>query len=117
MSGWSDEIQTCVDTEIDLVNTAGLLLLQHIRFMLIVQELDNRHPRIAIVDIVSKSRCINNGQTDFAMSVICHSTYTINVRTFEELLLELSLRDFNLDGLVDLLCMSALVVRVILDRR
>lgn len=51
------------------------------------------------------------------MSVICHSTYTINVRTFEELLLELSLRDFNLDGLVDLLCMSALVVRVILDRR
>ena len=37
--------------------------------------------------------------------------------TLEELLLELSLRDFNLDGLVDLLCMSALVVRVILDRR
>jgi hypothetical protein len=35
--------------------------------------------------------------------------------TFEELLLQLSFCDFDLDGLVNLLCMSALVVCVVLD--
>jgi len=37
--------------------------------------------------------------------------------TFEELLLKFSLGDFNLNRLVDLLSMSALVVRIVLDRR
>jgi len=37
--------------------------------------------------------------------------------TFEELLLKLSLCDLNLNGLVDLLSMSALVVRIVLDCR
>ena len=37
--------------------------------------------------------------------------------TFEELLLKLSLGDFNLNGLVDLLSMSALVIRIVLDCR
>jgi hypothetical protein len=37
------------------------------------------------------------------------------MRTLEELLLELGLRDFNLDGLVNLLVMSAFVVGIVLD--
>lgn len=38
-------------------------------------------------------------------------------RTFEELLLELRLCDLDLDGLVDLLVVAALVVCVVFDRR
>jgi hypothetical protein len=39
------------------------------------------------------------------------------VRTFEKLLLKLSLGDLNLNGLVDLLCVSTLVVGIVLDSR
>ena len=38
-------------------------------------------------------------------------------RTLEELLLELSLCDFDLDGLVDLLLVAPLVVGIVLDGR
>jgi hypothetical protein len=47
--------------KVDFVNSAWLLLLQHIRLMLIVQKLDNWHPGIPIVDIVTKARGINDG--------------------------------------------------------
>lgn len=39
-----------------------------------------------------------------------------SMHTFEELLLELGLGDFDFNGLVDLLCVSALVVGVVFDR-
>ena len=64
MSGGSDEVQAGVDTEVDFINTAGLLLLQHIRLMLIIQKLDNWHPGIAVVDIVAKARSIDDGEAD-----------------------------------------------------
>ena len=64
MSGWSDEVQACVDTEIDFIYTAGLLLLQHIRLMLIIQKFDDWHPGITVVDIVAKARGIDNGEAD-----------------------------------------------------
>lgn len=40
---------------------------------------------------------------------------TWEARTLEELLLELGLGDFNLDSLVDLLLVAALVVGIVLD--
>lgn len=64
MAGWSDEVQAGVNTEIDLVDTLWLLLLQHVGFMLIIQELNNWHPGVAVVDIVSETRGINNSQAD-----------------------------------------------------
>ena len=64
MSGGADEVQAGVNTEIDLVYSAGLLLLQHIRLMLVIQELDNWHPGVAVVDIVAEARGVNNGQAD-----------------------------------------------------
>ena len=64
MSGGSDEVEAGVDTHIDLVRTTGLLLLEHVRFMLVVEELDNGLPRIAVVDIVSEARGINDGQAN-----------------------------------------------------
>jgi hypothetical protein len=39
----------------------------------------------------------------------------LSARTFEKFLLQLSLCDFDLDGLVNLLCVSALVVCVVFD--
>lgn len=64
VSGWSDEVQAGVNTEIDFVDTLWLLLLQHVGFMLVIQELDNWHPGIAVVDIVSETWRINNSQAD-----------------------------------------------------
>jgi hypothetical protein len=40
----ADEVQACVYTEINLLGTARLLLLEHVALMLVVQELDDRLP-------------------------------------------------------------------------
>jgi hypothetical protein len=44
MSTWSDKVKACVDTEIDLIGTPWLLLLQHVGFVLVVEEFDDGHP-------------------------------------------------------------------------
>lgn len=67
MSGGSDEVEAGMNTHIDLVRTTGLLFLQHVRLMLVVEEFDDGLPRIAVVDVVSKARGINNSQTDYDM--------------------------------------------------
>lgn len=64
VSGGSDEVQACVDTHVNLVGSAGLLLLKHIGLMLVVQEFNDRLPRITVVHVVSESRGINNGKAD-----------------------------------------------------
>jgi hypothetical protein len=64
VSGRSDKVQAGVNTEINLINTTRLLLLQHIGFMLVIQELDNWHPGIAVVDIVAEARSIDDRETD-----------------------------------------------------
>lgn len=64
MAGRSDEVETGVDTEVDLVRTTRLLFLQHVGFMLIVEEFDDGHPGVAIVHVVTEARCINDGQAD-----------------------------------------------------
>lgn len=60
----TDEVETGVHTQIDLVRTAGLLLLKHVGLVLVIQELDDGLPRVTVVDIVAKSRGINDRQTD-----------------------------------------------------
>ena len=64
MAGRADEVQAGMDTEINLVLSARLLLLQHVGLMLVIQELDDRHPRIAVVDVVAEAGGIDNGQSD-----------------------------------------------------
>lgn len=51
------------------------------------------------------------------LSCKSHTSFRQLALTLEELLLELGLGDFNLDRLVDLLLVSALVVGVVLDGR
>lgn len=64
VTGGSDKIQTGMHTHIDLICAAGLLLLQHVGLMLIVEELNDGLPGIAVVDVVSESGGIDDGQAN-----------------------------------------------------
>lgn len=44
VAGRSDEVQAGVDTEIDLLRTTRLLLLEHVGLVLVVQEFDDWLP-------------------------------------------------------------------------
>lgn len=70
MPSGPNEVQAAVDTHVDLVLTTGLLLLQHVRLVLVIEELDDGLPGITVVDIVSESRGINNSQTDYTRNVL-----------------------------------------------
>lgn len=65
VSGGSDEVQASVNAHIDLVSTAGLLLLEHVGLVLVIQELDDGLPGVAVVDIVAEAGGINDGQTNW----------------------------------------------------
>jgi hypothetical protein len=60
----ADEVQAGVDTEVNLVCTARLLLLEHVGLVLVVEELDDGLPRVAIVDVVAETRGVNDGEAD-----------------------------------------------------
>lgn len=64
VSGGSDEVQASVNAHVNLVCTTGLLLLQHVRLMLVVEEFDDGLPRVAVVDVVSETGGINDRQTN-----------------------------------------------------
>lgn len=116
MAGGADEIQTSVHTEIDLVLAAGLLLLEHIGFVLVIEKLDDRHPRIPVVDIIAEARCVDHSQANCdRVSAVYHDSLFIWDRTLEKLLFQLGLGNFNLDRLVNLLLVPALVVGIVLD--
>lgn len=76
VSSWADEVQARVHAHVNLVRSAGLLLLQHVRLMLVVKELDNRLPGIAVVDVVTKSGGINNGQANYTAQLLLASRYS-----------------------------------------
>lgn len=64
VAGGADEVQAGVNTEIDLIRAARLLLLKHVRLMLVVEELDDGLPRVAVVDVVTETGGVDNGKTD-----------------------------------------------------
>ena len=70
-----------------------LLLLAHVRFMLVVNEFDDRQPGVTIVDIVTKTRGVNDSELDLEL-------------TF----LKLGLDYFNLGELVELFVVTFIVV-------
>lgn len=53
-----------MDSQVDSVGPAGLLLLQHIRFVLVIEEFDDGLPRIGVVDVVAEARRIDDCQFD-----------------------------------------------------
>ena len=60
-----DEIKTGVDTEVNLILSARLLLLEHVGFMLVIEKLNNGHPRVPVVDVVPKAGGINDSKTNW----------------------------------------------------
>lgn len=75
----SDEEQASMHTQVGLLCTLRLLLLPHIRFMLVVNEVDDWAPRVTVVDIITKAGGVDDSELDF-----------------ERLFLELGLDDFDL---------------------
>lgn len=98
MASRTDEVQASVHTQVDLLRPARLLLLEHVALMLVVQELNDGLPRVAVVHVITEARGVDDGQANL-----------------EELLLQLCLGDLDLDGLVDLLGVTATVIGVVLD--
>lgn len=81
-----------MNSQVTLLGPLRLLLLAHVCLMLIVNEVDNGGPRITVVDVVAKSRCVNHCELDF-----------------ELLLFKLRLDDLNFSELVQLLVVTPIV--------
>ena len=64
MASGSDEKEASVDPEIGLFTALGLLLLAHVGLMLIIDEIDDGSPRVTVVDIVSETGGVDDGQLD-----------------------------------------------------
>ena len=79
VAGRTNEVEAGMHTQVGLVATLRLLLLAHISLVLVVNKVDNRGPRVAVVDIVAEAWRVNNGELDL-----------------EGLLLELGLDDVDL---------------------
>jgi hypothetical protein len=93
VTGGPDEVQASVNAKVALLAALGLLLLNHVRLMLVVNEVDNWRPRVAVVDIVTKAGGVDDGKLDL-----------------ELLLLELGLDDLDLGKFVELLVVASVVV-------
>jgi len=53
-----------VDAHVELLLARRLLLLPHVRLVLVVDEVDDRRPAIAVVDIVAEAGRVDDGQPD-----------------------------------------------------
>jgi len=79
----SNEVQAGVDAQIDLIGAAGLLFLQHVGLMLVVQELDDGLPRVTVVHVVPEAWGVDNSEADYQLSVCairaqpCHGTQPV----------------------------------------
>ena len=88
-----NKIQASVDAKVTLLAALGLLLLNHVCLMLVVNEIDDGRPRVAVVDIVTKTGSVDDGELDL-----------------ELFLLELSLNDLDFRELVELLVVASAVI-------
>ena len=93
MARRADEVQASVNPKVSLLPSLGLLLLAHVCFMLVIDEVDNGGPRVAVVDVVTETGAVDHGQL-----------------RLELLLLQLGLDDVHLRQLVELLVVAAAVV-------
>ena len=97
MARRADEVQARMDPEVDFLPPLWLLLLAHVRLVLVVDEVDDGRPRVAVVDVVAEAGRVDDGEL-----------------RLELLLLELGLDDLDLGELVELLLVT---LRVVLGRR
>ena len=88
-----NEIQTRMHPKVAFLRTLRLLLLAHVRLMLVVDEVNDGRPRVAVVNVVAEAGAVDDGEL-----------------RLELLLLELGLDDLDLGQLVELLRVPARVV-------
>lgn len=60
MTCWPDEEQACVDSEINFALPLGLLLLSHVKFVLVIDKVNDWGPRVPVVNIIAKARRVDN---------------------------------------------------------
>lgn len=82
-----------MNPEVGLLLALRLLFLSHVGLVLVIDEIDDWGPRVAVVDIVPESRSVDDTELDF-----------------ELLLLKLRLDDLDLGQLVELLVVTPVVV-------
>ncbi len=90
MTGGANEVQASVNAKVTLLAALGLLFLNHVRLMLIVNEVDDGRPRVPVVDIVTKAGGVDDGEFDLKL-----------------LLFELGLDDLDLGEFVELLIVAS----------
>ena len=93
MARRANEVQARVHPEVNLLLALRLLLLAHVRLVLVIDEVDDGGPRVAVVDVVAEAGGVNDGEL-----------------RLELLLLKLGLDDLNLGELVELLLVAPGVV-------
>lgn len=81
VAGGTDEVQAGVYAEIDLLCTARLLLLKHVGFMLVVQELDDGLPRVTVVDIIAKAGGVNDSEANWRTMLVWEYNSTASCST------------------------------------
>jgi hypothetical protein len=55
VTGGADKVEASMNAEVRLVSPQRLLLLSHVCLMLVIDEVDDRRPRVAVVDVVTKA--------------------------------------------------------------
>ena len=87
MTSRPDEVKACMNPQIALLLPVRLLFLSHIRLMLIIHEVDNRHPRITVVHVVTESRSVDDSKLDLELFLFKFSLDNLDFSEFVELLL------------------------------
>lgn len=82
-----NEIDARMAAEVALLSALGLLLLPHIRLVLVIDKVDDRNPRVAVVHVVAKARSINNRQLDLELLLLKLSLDNLDLRELVELFL------------------------------
>ena len=91
----TDKVQASVNPEVNRLLPLRMLLLAHVRLVLVVDEVDDGGPRVAVVDVVAEAGGVDDRQL-----------------RLELLLLELGLDDLDVRQLVELLLVAPGVVLV-----
>ena len=62
VAGGPDEVQAGVHPQVRLVRPVRLLLLPHVHLVLVVDEVDDGRPRVAVVDVVAETGRVDDRQ-------------------------------------------------------
>ena len=81
-----NKVEASMDPQVRFLVSLWLLLLTHVSFMLVVNELNDWEPWIAVVDIVSKSRGVNDRKFDLELTFLELSLNNLDFSQFIQLL-------------------------------